>query len=179
MGKIWPIMRIVLALLLFASPALAAGWDHYVNVRFGASLDIPPGFVNDVGEPENGDGLTFHDVARGAQLQVWGSNLALGSFAEESQQRVAWEEEQGFTITYRRSANLDAASPGKSWFAYSGVHDGLIAYAKALASCGGDQMVMFRIEYPEARKAEFDAIVSRLSKSLAAAPTSECPHNGG
>jgi hypothetical protein len=35
--------------------------------------------------------------------------------------------------------------------------------------------VHFRIEYPEAQKKDYDAIVERLSKSLKAGPASDCP----
>ncbi len=167
-------MKWLLALLIFASPALAGGWERYVNERFGASAEIPPGFVNDGPPPENGDGLTWHDAKRDAELKVWGGNLAAWDFAEDFAQTVTSEQEQGFDISYRTSANLDMKASGPSWFAYSGTGKGRIVYGKALASCGGEQEVAFRIEYPEARKAEFDAVVARLAKSLKAMPVEGC-----
>lgn len=167
-------MKRLLALLLMVSPAFAGGWERYVNERFGASVEIPPGFVNDVPPPENGDGLTWHDTKRNAELLVWGSNLAAWDFAEDFQQAVKSEAEKGFGISYRKSANLDMKGKGPSWYAYSGAAKGRIVYAKALASCKGEQEVSFRIEYPEARKQEFDAVVARLAKSLKAVPVEGC-----
>lgn len=167
-------MKRLLALLIFVTPAIAAGWERYVNERFGASVEIPPGFVNDVPPPENGDGLTWHDTARDAELAVWGGNLAAWDFAEDFEQTVKAEAEKGFDISYRKSANLDMTGGGASWFVYSGSGNGRIVYGKALASCKGEQEVEFRIEYPEALKGEFDAVVARLAKSLKAMPVEEC-----
>lgn len=77
-------MRIIVFLFLLCSPAYAAEWTTYSNPRFGANIDIPPGFVNDVPEPENGDGLVFHSADKQAELLVWGGNLTDGDFKLDS-----------------------------------------------------------------------------------------------
>ena len=167
-------MRSLLAVLLLTTPALAAEWGSYANGRFGVAIDIPPGFVNDVPPPGNGDGLTFHDPARGAELLVWGGNLAVWDFREDAGQAVSGEKERGFAVTYETSRNLDLKAPSPAWYAYSGVGGGRIVYGKAQASCRGTQDVHFRIEYPEARKHEFDSIVARLAASLRTGPAADC-----
>ncbi|MBI2719126.1 MAG: hypothetical protein HY245_07230 [Rhizobiales bacterium] len=166
-------MRFLIAFLLLATSALAASWTPYANVRYGIRLDIPPGFVNDVPPPANGDGLAFHTSDREAELLVWGNDLA-GSFKEEALGRAASEKQDRWLVTYERGNNLDLARPGAGWYVYSGAKDGRIVYAKAVASCRGTQAIHFRIEYPEARKSEFNDIVSRLAISLRAGPSLSC-----
>jgi len=56
---------------------MAGEWSSYANARFGATIDIPPGFVNDVQEPANGDGLTFHSADGKAELLVSQQELAI------------------------------------------------------------------------------------------------------
>jgi hypothetical protein len=166
-------MRSMVALLLMTVPALAAGWTTYANGRFGATLDIPPGFVNDVPPPANGDGLTFHDAARDAELLVWGGNLSAWDFTEEAAQSVAAERNEGWTITYQKSRGLEHPERG-AWFVYSGVKAGRIVYARAAASCEGTQAVHFRIEYPQSLGDDFNATIARLSQSLRAGPALDC-----
>ena len=160
-------MRIILFLLLLCSPAFAAEWTTYENPRFGVSIDVPPGFVNDVPEPENGDGLTFHSVDGKAELLVWGNNLVDGDFVTDGRSRMQGETEDGWDVSYQKEF-------GNDWSVYSGSQSGRIMYARSLSSCKGTQAVHFRIEYPEAQKKDYDAIVESLSKSLKAGPASDC-----
>ena len=161
-------MRIILFLLLFCSPAFAGEWTTYSNPRFGVSIDVPPGFVNDVPEPENGDGITFHSVDGKAELLVWGNNLVEGDFAADGKSRLQGEKDEGWDVSYQKES-------GNAWNVYSGSMSGRIMYARSLASCQGTQVVHFRIEYSEAQKKDYDTVVARLSKSLKAGPASDCP----
>jgi len=160
-------MRIFLFLLLLCSPAFAAEWTTYSNPRFGASVDVPPGFVNDVPESENGDGLIFHSGDKLAELLVWGGNLTDGDFKLDSAIRLNRELDDDWQVSYKDS--------GDDWSVYSGSRSDRIMYARAISSCHATQAVYFRIEYPEAQKKEYDAVVERLSKSLKAGPASDCP----
>jgi hypothetical protein len=157
----------LLLVLMFTAPAIAGDWTSYTNARFGETIDIPPGFVNDVGEPENGDGLTFHSADGKAELLVWGNNLVDEDFKADGQSRVSDETANGWDVSYQKDA-------GEQWSVYSGSKGERIMYARAIASCKGTQALHFRIEYPGAQKKEYDAIVDRLSKSLKAPPDAEC-----
>ncbi len=157
-----------LSLVLLTSVALAADWTSYANPRFGEIVDIPPGFVNDVAAPENGDGLTFHSADGKAELLVWGGNLVDGCFSTDAEQRVSNETEDGWDISYGKSSGAD-------WQVYSGTKGDRIVYARSMASCKGSQALHLRIEYPAAQKKDYDAIVERLSSSLKAGPASDCP----
>ena len=80
-------MRLMLALLmLMATPAIAAGWGHYTNVRFGYAVDVPPGFAGQ-GESDNSDGQVFKTPT--ATLTVFGGNILDGGFEDEVKQRHA------------------------------------------------------------------------------------------
>ena len=161
-------MRFMLFLALLGSPAFAAEWMVYANPRFGVTIDVPPGFLNDVPEPENGDGLTFHSADGKAELLVWGNNLVDGDFAADGMSRLQGETDDGWGVSYHRVS-------GKEWNVFSGSKGGRIMYARSIASCQGTQALHFRIEYPEAQKKEYDAIVKRLGKSLKAGAASDCP----
>ncbi len=106
-------MRWVLPLLFVISPALAeSGWRHFESARFGFSVDIPAGFIEQP-PPENGDGATFVSPDGTAELKVWGSNLLDQTLKSDSAFRREAETEEGWRITY---------SPiKKSWYAYSGL----------------------------------------------------------
>ena len=161
-------MRSILALFLLSSSAIAADWSSYANARFGTTIDIPPGFVNDVPEPANGDGLTFHSADGKAELLVWGNNLVDEDFKVDSLGRLQGERDGGWDVSYRKvSANY--------WFVFSGSKGERIMYLRSIASCKGTQALHFRIEYPKEQKIDFDPVVARLAKSLKAGPATDCP----
>ena len=161
-------IRSVFALFLLSSSATAADWSNYANARFGATIDIPPGFVNDVPGPANGDGLTFHSADGKAELLVWGNNLVDGEFAADGMSRLQGEKYEGWDVSYQKVSRNE-------WNVFSGSKGGRIMYARSIASCRGTQTLHFRIEYPEAQKKHYDPVVERLSKSLKAGPASDCP----
>lgn len=160
-------MRWLLLLILMVGPAAAeAGWKHFENSRFGFSIDVPEGFSEGT-PPENGDGATFTSPDGSAELRVWGSYLVDSSLKQDAAMRRQGETDDGWKISY---------SPvHKGWFVYSGTKAGRIVYAKAVAACGGEVALYFRIEYPKPEKLQYDALVTRLSHSLKAGPASDCP----
>ncbi|MGB8313467.1 MAG: hypothetical protein WCE69_03175 [Aestuariivirga sp.] len=163
-------MRLAVSfLVLFASAAFAGDWTSYSNARFGVGIDVPPGFVNDMPAPANGDGLTFHSADGKAELLVWGNNLADEDFNQHVAARLKSDTEDGWNISY--VAGVD----GTGWQVYSGTRKGRLLYAKSISSCKNTQAVHFRIEYPQAQKNDYDPVVERLSKSLTAGPASDCP----
>ena len=162
-------MRTLLALFLLSSSAIAAEWSSYTNARFGVTIDVPPEFVNDVPEPANGDGLTFHSADGKAELLVWGNNLVDEDFRADGQLRLKGETDDGWSIFYA------AGVPGDGWQVYSGTRDGRLLYMKSISSCKNTQALHFRLEYPEAQKNDFDPVVAHLAKSLKAGPASDCP----
>jgi hypothetical protein len=162
-------MRIILVLLLFCSPAFAAEWTVYSNPRFGVSIDVPPGFVNDVPPPANADGLTFHSADGVAELRVWGNHLSEADFNHEVAARQKSDTADGWNISYVAGVN------GSGWQVYSGTRHDRLLYAKSIASCNNTQALHFRLEYPVVQKTSYDPLVERLGISLKAVPASDCP----
>ena len=134
---------------------MAAGWNHYTNVRFGYAIDVPPGFVGR-GEAANGDGQVFRTPT--ATLTVFGGNIIAGNFEGEVVQRERDAEQDKWAITYQVSTPQAA-----SW---SGKRGARILYARMIALCGGTQFGSFALDYSSADRKAFDAVVDRLVASL-------------
>ena len=85
--------------LLLPTLAFAAGWEPYVNGRFGYAVEIPPGFALS-SEADNGDGRTNANC--GATLAVWGPYLAAGPFELDVADRRATYKQEGWDLSYDR-----------------------------------------------------------------------------
>lgn len=157
MMKPWYVALFMAAAL--TGTALAAEWRTYVNDRFGATADIPASFTE--GEaPTNDDGRRFTSPEGDATIAVWGSLASLEgeSFQQYAEQLVSYDKKDGWTISY---------TAGKTdWYAFSGSKDGQILFEKIIQACDGQIANHVRLEYPAARKKEFDPIVAHVTKSL-------------
>jgi hypothetical protein len=150
-------MRTLLALILalLATPTLAADWGHYVNERFGVEADVPPDFAPGA-PPANGDGLGFSTPT--ASLSIYGSLIVEGDFESTVRQRIQWNKDDGWAITY------EASTP--SWASWSGKKGSRILYVRAIRMCNGDMYGAFELEYSTADLKAFDPVVERLVRSL-------------
>lgn len=146
-------------LAALASSAVAAEWQAYVNERFGAAADVPADYKE--GEaPTNDDGRTFTSPQGDATIAIWGALATVSeqSFADYAQTLISYDKQDGWDISY---------STGKAdWFVFSGSKGDRIVYEKIIQACNGEVANHVRLEYPVARKAEFDAIVQHVTKSL-------------
>lgn len=152
-------MRVTIALVVVALSAVAASafeWSHYVNSRFGYSIDIPPEF-SAIAEAANGDGGMSRSDDKLSELAVWGSNLVEGDLRADFASRLAAAEADGWEVSYRRET--------ENWASWSGSQQGRLFYARAIALCD-DQAAYFLLEYPKARQKSYDPIVKRLVSSL-------------
>jgi hypothetical protein len=102
------VRALLVALLLLATPAFAADWGHYVNVRYGIATDVPPGFVGQ-GEADNSDGQIFTTPT--AELRVFGANVFASDFEAEVRDREAADTAAGWALTYKMSTPTYAPSP--------------------------------------------------------------------
>ena len=136
--------------------AIAAGWGHYVNVRFAYAIDIPPGFSN-VAEADNSDGGVSTSADGKAELRAWGGYLVDTRFKSEIAGRVQSDTSGGWAISYDRRTAGNA-----SW---SGSKDGRVFYMRAVKGCDG-AAIYFRLEYDRADLDRYNQIVGRLVKSL-------------
>ena len=151
-------MRILLIALfaLVALPAFAQGWDRYDNGRYGYSIDVPPDFTG-AGESGNGDGQAFQKAGKPIDLLVWGGNLLEG-FESEVAQRMAWDTDEAWNVTY------EASTP--RWASYSAIKGFRILYQRMVLLCDGTSYAAFRAEYSVTDSAEMDPVIERLVRSL-------------
>ena len=139
--------------------ALAAGWQSYVNERFGAAADVPADYQ--AGEPPaNGDGLTFTSPDGQASILIWGglATVTDESFIDYTKRLVSYDRDDGWDVTYSAAKN--------DWFAFSGSKAERIFYEKVIKACNGEIANHVRLEYPSARKKEFDPILAHVANSL-------------
>ena len=157
----------LLMTVALASVGAAADWTTYVNDRFGATADIPASYK--AGEaPTNDDGLSFTSPEGDATIAVWGALATIEeeSFTDYAKRLVSYDEDDGWTIGY---------SAGKAdWFAFSGSKADRIVYEKIIKACDGEVANHVRLEYPAARKAEFDPVVAHVAKSLRSGQGWQC-----
>ncbi len=153
MRKIWSVATL---LSLMACAALAAGWSHYANDRYGYAIDIPPGF-SEVAESDNSDGGVSTSADGQTKLRVWGAYIMQDSFADEIAWRIAQDKADGWQISYDRRLAKAA-----SW---SGSKGNRIFYQRSVAGCDG-AAYYFNLEYDRSALKANDAIVKRLVKSL-------------
>jgi hypothetical protein len=136
----------------------------YRNDRFGVSADIPRDWR--AGRPpDNGDGLKFTSPDGMATITVSGSYRIADSVAEALSSEQAPDE--GETVTYQ--------TRGPRMAVVSGMRGERIFYRKVVLSCKDQVMNRVSIEYPLARKQQFDALVSHVAASLQGGPgVDEC-----
>lgn len=155
-GTLSAMRLIFLIFVLLTGPVFAQGWSGYDNSRFGYSIDIPPGFVGG-GESDNGDGQAFAAEGKPIDLLVWGGYVLEG-FEAEIAQRMAWDAEEAWNITYQ------ATTP--RWASWSAIKGFRILYQRMVLLCDGSSYAAFRTEYSVTDSAEMDPVIERLVRSL-------------
>lgn len=149
-------LLLLIACLCAAGPVFAAdGWTSYANARFAYHADVPPGFTL-TRESDNGDGATFSSTD-GARLLIFGSFAEDGAFAADVRQRIAWDRQKGWDITY------ETVKPG--WASYSGTRSSTILYVRGVSLCD-NSAAYFQLEYPRTALKTYKAPIGRMIKSL-------------
>jgi hypothetical protein len=143
--------------------ALAAEPQTYVNARFSYAISVPEGYRVSAAS-ENGDGQTMVSRDGTAQLAVWGAHITDGTFQSEIEDRIGWEKDDGWSVSYQR------VQP--EWASYSGSKGNRIFYTRSIPVCGRAQAAYFRIEYEKADRHLLDPIIKDLVASLH--PTEGC-----
>jgi len=150
-------MRVLLLLvpvLLMPLSAMAAGWSHYSNARFGYAIDVPPGFIGQ-GESANGDGQAFKTPT--ATLRVFGRYIVDGGFEDQVRAEQDYAKQDGWAITYAVSTPRYAS--------FSGVKAGRVSYTRMIPLCG-DAFAEFDLAYSKADIQKFNPSIDQLVASL-------------
>lgn len=133
---------------------LAGGWSHYVNDRYGTTVDYPAGFKAQEA-PTNGDGRRF--ASADATIEIYSWHDADGESAASLRKRLNGSE--GYTdVTY--------SPAGKDWFVLSGYRGKNIFYEKYFFRSG--VVSGFGMEFPRSRKPHYAPMVERMENSFRA-----------
>ena len=138
------------------------GWRYYADDAYGFDIDLPLGVFEIDESPARG--LHLYEPSGFAEIEVYGADNPRGlpprAFVEalEDADRIA-------EVTYR--------AEGRSWFVLSGYYadeeelgEPLIFYTKFMFSADLTRVSAFEISYPLSEKHRFDAVVTRIEKSL-------------
>lgn len=153
-------MRFVLLLLAALTlPLLASaadGWENYSNPRFGFTATVPPGFKLSQ-ESDNGDGATFRSQDGRAELLLYGTNVIDGDFSDEARQRIDWDRQDGWIITYDKVTS--------NWASYSGTKGADILYVRGIMLCDGSAGY-FHLRYRQDAQTKIGPLIGRMVKAL-------------
>jgi hypothetical protein len=154
MKKYQEFFSLLIALIFFASiscPALAQSYKKYCNGRFGFCVEYPEDFGMEP-VPTNNDGRVFYD-GEGFRMSANG----IDNVMDETLKSEMLSQEQNFdTISYRTSGN--------NWYVLSGLKGNEIIYLKTFVGKGAINHL--HISYPSRMKAEYESIVTRISRSF-------------
>lgn len=137
-----------------SSPAASVEWRKYVIPETGLRVDVPVTiFTEDAGSPEGTAGRSFFTADRRADLTVKSipnsENDSPASFLEKMRPPAG--------IQYKRVTSR--------FFAVSSIRDGRTWYNRC--NRAGGYMNCILLNYPAAEDRQWDAIVTRISLSLA------------
>jgi len=150
--KIISVMAILLWGLVSQLNAQAV-YTKYCNARYNFCVEYPVNFGIEPA-PTNNDGRVFYD-GEGYFMRVYGSYNALEHSLNDE---MKYEEKEFDVVTYKTSK--------KNWYVLSGYKDDNIIYIKTYMSPNKSIFYHLRISYPAKFKTEYNAIVSKASKSF-------------
>jgi hypothetical protein len=152
----------ILAYLLALSPSLVLGadaaratdWEPYAIAKSGASVEIPVSlFSENDGLPAGELGRRFYTNDRRADLTV----RAIPNLEDDTPAAFLAKRRPPSGIVYKRVTS--------GFFVVSSFRDEMIWYNRCNRSPGYMNCVL--INYPASEKRQWDAIVTRISHSLA------------
>jgi hypothetical protein len=134
-----------------------AQWTVFVEPSLGTRMDLPSAVFT------TADGAAYRGVGR--QFKTADGRAALAVYSQRNAQRdtPASYLRKNFsfprtTVTYERIT--------RDFFAVSGVRENMIYYSRCNVSPSGGTLHCFDLQFPATEKPAWDAIVTRMSRSL-------------
>jgi hypothetical protein len=135
-------------------PAAAAEWRKYSLSESGLSVDVPVTvFTEDAGAAEGAAGRVFYTADRRADLTI----KSIANAEDDSPASFLAKMQPPDSIQYKRVTSR--------FFAVSSIKNGRTWYNRCNRAGGFMNCVL--INYPAAEDRQWDAIVTRISLSLA------------
>jgi hypothetical protein len=152
---------IVFCLGMATGAALAQErWVTYANPRFGTTADYPAHLFTQRDQlPTNGDGQSFRTADGRARMTIYGTRNVEDDTPESYLSKFF--DLKGAAVTMRRVT--------ATFYALSGTRGGDIFYNRCNFPTAPEDIIdCLTITYPTKEKAAWDAVVTRLSRSLRA-----------
>ena len=151
--------RLLITLVVSMVPVVGSAdtiqWRRYVIPSTGANVDIPVSiFTEDAGSPEDGIGRRFFTQDRRADLTL----QSVPNRGNDSPAKFLQKRRPPAGIQYKRVT--------ARFFAVSSIRNGRTWYNRCNRANGYMHCVL--INYPAAEDRQWDAVVTRISLSLAA-----------
>jgi hypothetical protein len=136
---------------IMAGVVMAQSYKKYCNPRFGFCVAYPVHFGLEPA-PVNNDGRAFYD-GQGLRMSASGSNNVMDETLESER---GSQERQFDSISYRTG--------GTNWYVLSGYKGNEIIYLKTYVGQGSSNHLY--ISYPARLQAEYQDVVTRISRSF-------------
>lgn len=134
---------------------IGAGWQTYVNARYGVRFDYPADIFTALEPPINGDGRSF--ASADASLTIFAAHNTLNE-SPATLKRDMMGSPDYQDVTYSPS--------GKTWLVLSGYRGDKIYYEKYFFRHG--TISAFGIEFPAHRKPFYAPMIERIEDSFRA-----------
>jgi hypothetical protein len=158
LGVLPALLAAALAVLAPTASHAQAKWLTYTNVRFAFAVDYPADAFPSYVESDNSDGATFNASGEGVEFR------AFGFWNNDHQQPASLLKEryEGKTLGY--------SVVKRDYFVASGKQEGRDGAAIFYDRCNlaGERVICVNLVYPAAQKKKWDAVVSRVTRSLRA-----------
>jgi hypothetical protein len=141
-----------------AERADGIGWSRYVEPGSGTSVSYPAGiFSEEDGRPHEGEGRRFRTADNRAVLEVYGLRNTTRETPRSYLDRHLAVDKR--ILDYSRVTNR--------FFAISGINEGQVFYSRCNFARGQAPTIRcIYLYYPERETRSWDAIVTRISRSL-------------
>ena len=149
-------LALVLDLAARTAGATEPALSTYGNAHYDYAVDYPAALLAPQGESDSGDGQVFQSAQGDATMRVYAQYL-MRDIPHQCDAVHLAKAHAGASVTYQlRKPGLSVAS--------GELAPGRIFYAKGLET--RDRCLMLLIDYPAARRGQFDPLVGRIAASL-------------
>jgi hypothetical protein len=134
-----------------------AKWAVFVEPSLGTRMDLPSAVFS------TSDGAAYRGVGR--QYKTADGRAAVAIYSQRNSGRDTPASYLRKNFVFPRAA-VAYQRVTRDFFAVSGVTDGMIFYSRCNVSPTGATLHCFDVKYPADEKTAWDAIITRMSRSL-------------
>ena len=149
-------LALVFAILLSHGGAVAADWMQFRDPQMGVAVDFPAHIFPSPSGEQQGLGISFSTPDGHARVRIFSFLRQPGETPRTHLRRIA--DTRTARFTYVRTTAI--------FFAASGIINGEIFYRRCNFSRSNRHVSCVELFYPQAEKRAWDAVVTRMSRSL-------------